>query len=508
MRLLVEGYRETSVTIRRNQLVIIGLFVIFFVFEISLLVATDGYPQMYEQTESYSVYRSAKNLFDYGIINLKFLDDCSVSPSEEAHPYYYTHHPNFPIIIIYILMKLGVSTMPYHILIMIVIFGVALFYMYLTVKEYTGSEQTALLVLAVSVFSYSSVLLPGLNILRGWTWFVLFAPLYHFKKYASNKRKIHFFAGLVFYFFTMYYDYTIALYFTLVFFLLKVFGFYEKVLWKHFLGYMLLGTIPPFLLHKTFVIWAVGFNIFLQDIILAISNRVFGNPVWTEAEIKELFASKGIVCNIGVGGRDNKHVFDMIGRIVGDTSFLFGRLNLLIPIILFFVGGIILLLRKIKSIVPLQAVKLFERSNGKAIKFFIAFFVPLLLLINIRYVVTFFFSPVFGPLIVFPVTIGLGVFLSTVITNFSTSVMKRRKIKLILIGFLLVFLVGQFIHTQYIHLTKTIPVKPMPGYKVLPKYKNHSFATNMVDTYIYYFTNEWAKVLWVPMPADIRIFYL
>lgn len=482
--------------IKRNWFIVIGLLIIYFIFEISVWIATDGFPSIVEQTESYSTYRIGKNYFDQGIINLKFVDDCTINPSDEAHPYYYTHQPNFPNYFSYILIALGIHSMPSQILVMILIFGLALFYMYLTVKEYTKSEQLALLILAISVFSYASVIAFGLNIIRGWTWFVIFAPLYHFKKYASNKSKVHFLIGLIFYFSTMYYDYVIALYFTLVFLLLKIFGFFEELSWKVIIKYMILGTIPPFLLHKLFLIWAIGLDTFIQDFMLTISNRVLGGSAWDDIETQSFYASKGIVYSRGVSAGQN--ISNMINPVIRDLSHLFGKINFFIPVILFLFSGIILLLKRVKNSITF---KFFQIDNLELIKFFMVFFAPMILFAFIKYIVGYFFHGLVLPLVVFPVTIGFGVFLSLLLSNLSISIKAQSKTRFIISSIIVILVVGQFFYTQYIHLTKSFPVKSMPGYEVLPKYRNRSFSTNLPASYIYYFTNQWVKSLWSPLSA-------
>ena len=167
----------------------------------------------------------------------------------------------------------------------------------------------------------------------------------------------------------------------------------------------------------------------------------------------------------------------------------------------FVISGIILLLNKWKrTLSSFFDIQFFGVNGYRRLKFFMAFFAPIVIMfLFVKYVVAIFFISTPLPLVVFPITIGSCIFLSLLVTNLSVCIERKRKKIFILIVILLVSFSGQFIYTQYTHLTETMPIKSLPGHNVLHKYKNHSFGTNMSIVYVYYFTNEWAKTLRKPV---------
>src|SRR3989338_3149035 len=98
---------KTDVRSRAPLYIVIFLSVIYFASLFYMWHASNGLPGMKDQTESFTTYIAAKNFNDYGITNLSFLEDYATSPDPKAHPYYYTHNPDFPIYASYLLIKMG-----------------------------------------------------------------------------------------------------------------------------------------------------------------------------------------------------------------------------------------------------------------------------------------------------------------------------------------------------------------------------------------------------------------
>lgn len=486
--------------LNRNHFIVGGLFLIFFVSEVSLWIATGGFPDMVEGGETHYTYLFGKNFVKYGLVKLRFLPDGATSSSEEAHPYHYIHMPTFPIFFTYILQEAGIRSLPTHIFIMIFILGLGLFYLYLTVKEYTKNEQTALFVLAVSVFSYSGVLVWGLDLFRSWTWLIIFGPLYHLGKYESGKKKFHFWIGLFFYFLMAYYEYTLVAFLTLVIFFFKVFRFYKKLSWKHLFAYIVLGTVPALLLHQVCVIWAIGFDNFLKDLSLTYAKRIGGGI--SSYQMNEFYVSNRVMLwpsnypKAGLGNSLKILFYIMKGRI-----YHYGMTYMSVLTMFFSISTIKLLIeesfliRRVFLAFWIKTKPFFSslKIRNDNTKFLLVFFVATLLicLIFASYINTMHNRKEGSkPLLVFTMSIGGGILLSSLFSTILHSIKNKSKKRIIVSGVLLMLVVSLLIKVNYVDLTKRYVVRSLPGYKVLAEYKNHTFVTNFVGSIINYFTDE------------------
>lgn len=487
------------INIKKNRIILVVLFLTFFVMELSIWIKTDGFPGIMDQTETYLMHLPAKNFNKYGIVNLKFIDEYALGSLEKAHPYYYTHNPSFPIFVSYLLQKMGFVTIPFHTLFMVFILGFGLFYMYLAVKEYTGNEQAAISVLTFSIFCYPGVLAYGFNFHRGWGWLIIFGTLYHIKKYSSNRLKIHFLAGGFFYFLMAYYVYPQTFFLSILIISLKIFKFYKYISWKHLFTFIVLGIVPAIVIHVSFVVWAVGLNVFLEDFYLTFSKRIFGN-VSIEV-IHEFYVSHGLVLWRDAKPEINwdfyRNAFSMATERLG---LLFGTSVIGLVAIFFILCGFKIIREKIFFTNYLTPGKQFLntlRINDLDSRFFLSFCTTIIIFIALfpSYIHTMYVWCLM-PFFIFPLSIGVGIFFSTMLSNMYFY--KKIGNKLISNSFFIlsVLTLTLLIKINTGHLTNDFPIQSMPGYKELQKYKGHSFATNYQSSYINYFTGEWAKIIW------------
>lgn len=433
------------------------------------------------------MFLAGKNFLKHGLLHLHFLQDFATSSSNLAHPCHYTHNPDFPIFYSYILQRIGINSFPAQNFIMIFILGLGLFYMFLAIRDYAGNERPALLVLAVAVFDYAGVLVNGLQIYRGWIWLLLFANLYYIRKYAFGNKKRHLCLGIFFYFLTAYYDYVYAFFITIIIIILNIGGFYNhSIKWRRLLAYIAISILPAFFIHAAFVIWAVGFKVYLKDFMFTFSNRLLHNI--DRAALADFYSSNAIVL---WGYEYQGSVFkSLIPDILLKLDYVYGigNISILISFSLFCITRILLKNKFLEQF----------RITYKEAKFYVAILTSMVLtcVLFSKHIIAVYIGP-FVPFFVFFVTIGSGVFLSTLLNYFKGITGIGLKITAAASCILLLMFMGQMALKTRQHLTKDMPIKSLPGYKALPKYRSHSFVTNFQSPYINYFTDEWAKISWI-----------
>lgn len=91
----------------RAWLVVLATYVVVYG---GLLWATDGYPYVFDNNESYSSLWHARSLYENGVAQTKGLTDEVFSPSPAASPYIHSHQGNFPRLFTFILYALGLRT--------------------------------------------------------------------------------------------------------------------------------------------------------------------------------------------------------------------------------------------------------------------------------------------------------------------------------------------------------------------------------------------------------------
>ena len=91
----------------RPWLIVLGVYVILYG---SLLLATDGYPYVFDNNESYSSLWHARSLHENGIAKTKGLTDEVFSPAPAASPYIHSHQGNFPRLFTFVFYSLGLHS--------------------------------------------------------------------------------------------------------------------------------------------------------------------------------------------------------------------------------------------------------------------------------------------------------------------------------------------------------------------------------------------------------------
>jgi hypothetical protein len=128
--------------------------------------------------ETFIAQQSVTNYRLYGA-KYRLLEDRSTIPDPDRRPYLYTHNVNLGGLVFPLLDRLGFSTLWAKQFVTLLVFGLSLFYVFLTTSYVTKSGWAGLCVLALFCSDYGQVFLFALNALRAWHWLALFGLLFH-----------------------------------------------------------------------------------------------------------------------------------------------------------------------------------------------------------------------------------------------------------------------------------------------------------------------------------------
>jgi len=457
--------------LKEKQLLTI-FFIIYFCIEIFMWLTAKGFPAMKDYGESYFTYLAGKNFLNYGLIHTGFIHDFATSSTKAAHPFYYTHFGDFDIFLSYFLQKIGITSIKYHFLIASAVLSAGLFYMYLTIKEFSN-KNIAMISLYFSLFLYKSTLIFGLDFHRSWCWILIFAPIYYLKKHEQFPQKKYFEAGIFFYFLMTYFDYVLTAYLTLILIFLKIFGSLKQISAKKLVLYISLGILPSFLLHQAAVIHALGWGIYLTDFKFNFLSRIFGNIPF--ASLQNFYDQNGIVF-WGVNYKVNAvYVFGLTFFSLLKTHGFFLIFALAILFALVFQD-------KIK--------KRFNPEYNLYLSFVLAaILISFIFKLNIIQVYL-----NISPFWVFSIIIGAGILFYSLFWAIKNSFLTKNYKKFAFLLILTMILLGEAGIACSI-FSQIAPPKPMPASQILSKYRGKSFVTNGSSTgYINYFTDEWVKL--------------
>ncbi|MDX2099495.1 MAG: hypothetical protein SFW36_17080, partial [Leptolyngbyaceae cyanobacterium bins.59] len=263
---------------------------------LGLWFGTNGFPGMTDQGEVFFTYLAAKNFIRFGVFESFFLENVATAPHAAAHPVFYTHNPNsITKSLSYLLLRLGVSDIRWHILISIPTFLVGQLYFYHLSRRFLG-RTAGLWVAILSATGYLMSLSWSLNFYRVWSWPLFLAPLFHLTAAGDAKdkqsAKLHTVLFLVWFALLSVHYYSFMLFFALVVFALKWTGI-VKWPWRKLALCWLLVPVPLFAVHQISIIRAYSFEIWYKDWIFTIGNRAVGIP--SRSELQDFYDQAGIV---------------------------------------------------------------------------------------------------------------------------------------------------------------------------------------------------------------------
>ncbi len=504
---------------RKVAFLILGLTLVFLLF---FWFKTDGMPRISDQTDPFVSYLAAENFQDYGLLETHFLEDYATSSSPEAHPYYYTHSPDFHVFWSYLLLKLGIESLSYQNLTAIFILLLGLWYAYKAVSRITN-PLAGLCVLLVLATNYLGVLVYGLNPVRVWAWLLIFGTIYHLtasEGTAQSRRKLHLGAATAFYFLTVYYVYSIALLLTGAILLLKVFHLYGGT-WKRTILFVLVTAISSAALHSWFVMSTLGFEVWFDDLSMTLTNRAFGYPA--RATLQEFYSQHFLVL-WGYPEFDWTTVKWFFTHLLPErikTSF--GS-----PVFYMAVAWTGALLIYLLYAVPKRLVNYVlsgkkkvglpsdkqktghtynivstsldlwhastERLTSEIRLIAILAMATLAVCIVLPGQVMFVYIGPFCPFFVIFLAVMHGLTIWTLVQTGLLAIEKRLYIHGLLLGLGAVLLVGSIFGVQWQNY-KANPPQPFGSAQVLDKYRGYSSVTNFQSPYVRYFTKEWVTIM-------------
>lgn len=457
----------------RTKIFVTGVFVFLAVALVSIWVRTEGFPLIKENGEVFYNYLAAKNWERFGLLKNAFLEDFATSPETEAHPYYYTHNPDFPKLISYLFLKSGVRDIRVHILFALPVFLLGIWYFYRMSRKFLG-EREALWVLFFSSTSYMISLAWGLNFFRAWSWILFCGPIYHLKAREeareSGEARRHTLMFVVWFALGAFYDYSFFLFCLLVILGLKFFGLY-KLSWKRLVLFLCGAGLPMIVLHQACVIAGVGLDIWWKDWVYTLGNRVRGIP--SREALREFYEQAGLV----LWGYPGPFQFSkVIKKILNGFILYFG-------IIMAFMSLLGLMIFPILFWQRLKGGKAMGEV-GNSFRFLAALsggVLGMALLAWQHFVVIYTPVGVFFPLYLFWAFPCCAVVICILLKTGHSVPGKIIFISLLLVNY----------GWAQIRSLKESPPRIMPGAKVLEKYRGHTFLTNSLVPAVNYFTHHW-----------------
>lgn len=112
------------------------------------------------------------------------IEDHATSPDPSAHPYYYTHNVNIGGLSFVLLEMLGFRPFWAKQLVILLVFGAGLFYLYRCATYHSRSPLLGLSALMLACSDYAFFLRFGMHALRAWSWLAMFGLLFHVGRLA------------------------------------------------------------------------------------------------------------------------------------------------------------------------------------------------------------------------------------------------------------------------------------------------------------------------------------
>jgi hypothetical protein len=126
-------------------------------------------------------FRVFKYVQDYRIYGAKygFIEDIADERNPNRVPLLYTHNMSMPGILFAALEAAGIHELAAKQFVVLLVYGLGLFYAFLAVRYLTGSSGLAVVFLSLMATDYELVFGFALSPLRSWHWLALFGLLYH-----------------------------------------------------------------------------------------------------------------------------------------------------------------------------------------------------------------------------------------------------------------------------------------------------------------------------------------
>jgi hypothetical protein len=278
-------------------------------------------------------YQTARNFVQYGFLNSGFLHDLSTSSNPAHHPYIYSHMPAGPEVFIAVLMKIFGERWGLIRLVFAAVFFVGIAYflrfvqLVLTRHGLTGAGYALLFLSPFTVLhaidhpAYSPFPL------------FLFFPVMALQRYYATGRAVHVWMALTSVLVASVYAVTLSfILFCVAWILLWLLGL-VRLEFRHLAAMILVGA-SGILLHLLQGMWFLGPGVFLEELRITLSNRMFGEP--SVQEVMAFYRTHDIVVH-------GTHQFDPFRSLVSiNKSLRFpGRLGFVLLALVAVAWGIL-----------------------------------------------------------------------------------------------------------------------------------------------------------------------
>lgn len=142
-----------------------------------LLLATKGYPYVFDNNESYSCWWHARSLWENGVAQTKGLTDEVFAHHPEASPYIHSHQGNFPRLFTFLLYALGLRSIEAQIWITTFTVGLAAVWLAFLFLSRLGNPLYAALTCLVLMTDYLFFAQWQVNLYNVWHGFFFFSSL-------------------------------------------------------------------------------------------------------------------------------------------------------------------------------------------------------------------------------------------------------------------------------------------------------------------------------------------
>ena len=458
-------------------------------------------------------FDSLQYVSNYELYGLKYnlVQDLATSSQIEAHPYLYTHNSNIAGYFFTILEILGFKSIWVKQLFTLMIFGLGLFFVYLSVSQYTNSRLTGLITLLLFCSDYEHILTFSLNSLRSWHWFALFGLVFYIKPIIDSHKTRGLINTRIFLQFLLFacitfligYDFWI----TGIFLVLSFFIFFSErplfaksTLINMFVVCFLLVT--PFIIRQFQIISVLGIDFWIKDIFYSAAiktsflNHIFPitnindidkfyelnnvlRPPATQAQSiqQNLFTLRDMLLNIGIP------TYGSFSFIIGFISCLFSIFLSICSIIFRNKNFIVDLQKGSKFLINLDSIK-FYAAICLGICLGIAFFSPLSLHIYIKHE-----FPLIAAIFLIPKAYIVSSFVHYLIKG-NNPFSKINK-KQILASICIVLVVIDHLLVQYDNFNAKKPID-ISWIDTIKDMKGETFAVSWIPSSVSVFTHTWA----------------
>lgn len=169
-----------------SRILTLATFLVLIVNLMAVWWVGNGVPLFLDVGETSSAFLDGWNRVQFGFWNAGLLHDEATGPDSAAHPYIYSHSPNFPRLVSYVFTSAGFDSLPAQHLFTIAVSIVGLIYGYFFVKRLLG-RTTALVTILLAGTDYLGILQWAPNLLRSFNIITFFGAFYYALRWRQER---------------------------------------------------------------------------------------------------------------------------------------------------------------------------------------------------------------------------------------------------------------------------------------------------------------------------------